>query len=100
MVQGVYDPTLLAQWDNYAETHGTENIRPSCFDAQQEYVVIFLRDGGDDLEAFEFAKKTGWVQAAGVFWQVTDALARAEEWTEFEVSFSSFHYYIRPKADI
>lgn len=28
----------------------------------------------------------GWVQAAAVFWQVADALARAEEWTHFEVS--------------
>ena len=48
--------------------------------------MIFLHDGGVDLEAFQFNKKVGWVQAAGVFWQVTDALARAEEWTEFEVS--------------
>lgn len=49
-------------------------------------MIIFLRDGGDDLEAFTFAKETGWIQAAGVFWQVADALARAEDRTEFEVS--------------
>ncbi|KAI9634839.1 uncharacterized protein MKK02DRAFT_37715 [Dioszegia hungarica] len=84
IVQGTYPRHLLAEWDAYADSHGTENVRPSCFDKTQEYVVIFLRDGGADLEAFTFAKKTGWVQAAGVFWQVADALARAEEWAEFE----------------
>jgi serine/threonine-protein kinase haspin len=87
MVQGTYHRRLLAEWDAYADSHGTENVRPSCFGRSQEYVVIFLRDGGADLQAFTFAKKTGWVQAAGVFWQVADALARAEEWAEFEVRF-------------
>jgi len=41
-----------------------------------------------DLESFQFDATTGWKQAAGVFWQVVDALAQAEQWTSFEVSFS------------
>ena len=47
--------------------------------------MVVLGDGGPDLEAFKFDKPAGWVQAAGIFWQVASALARAEEWARFEV---------------
>ena len=57
-----------------------------AFDQHRRYAVIVLSDGGDDLEAFKFDNTTGWVQAAGVFWQVADALARAEDEARFEVS--------------
>ena len=59
------------------------------FDVNQHYTLIVLADGGVDLESFQFDATIGWKQAAGVFWQVVDALARAEQWTSFEVSLSN-----------
>ena len=56
----------------------------------QRYALVILSDGGLDLETFKFDSENGWKQAAGVFWQTADALARAEQWTSFEVS-SHFH---------
>lgn len=56
------------------------------FTAKQRYALVLLSDGGIDLETFKFDSASGWVQAAGMFWQVADALARAEQWTKFEVS--------------
>jgi len=56
------------------------------FDEDQHYALIVLADGGVDLESFQFDATIGWKQAAGVFWQVADALAQAEQWTSFEVS--------------
>lgn len=56
------------------------------FASSQHYALIVLENGGMDLESFQFELSKGWVQAASVFWQVADALARAEEWTKFEVS--------------
>ena len=56
------------------------------FGAEQHYALIVLSHGGPDLEKFKFDSASGWLQAAAIFWQVTDAMARAEEWTRFEVS--------------
>lgn len=86
MVQGAYTSLLLSQWDSYKRKWGSENIRPSCYGKDQRYVVFCLADGGFDLESFTFDSKLGWCEAAGVFWQTADALARAEEAAEFEVS--------------
>jgi len=60
---------------------------PDLFDESQRFALIVLADGGVDLESFQFDSTIGWKQAAGVFWQTADALARAEQWTCFEVSF-------------
>jgi hypothetical protein len=86
IVQGAYTALLLKHWDSYKKRWGSENVRPSCFAKGQKYVVLCLEDGGIDLESFAFDAKTGWVQAAGAFWQVADALARAEDRAQFEVS--------------
>jgi serine/threonine-protein kinase haspin len=51
---------------------------------------VVLADGGVDLEAFKFDPTTGWKQAAGVFWQIVDAIAQAEKWTSFEVSLPTY----------
>jgi serine/threonine protein kinase len=60
--------------------------------------LIVLADGGTDLESFQFDSTIGWKQAAGVFWQTVDALARAEQWTAFEVNrLQSIH--LRASAD-
>jgi serine/threonine-protein kinase haspin len=56
-----------------------------CFTATQQYALIVLSHGGPDLESFRFDTAHSWDQAAGIFWQIADALARAEEWTKFEV---------------
>lgn len=48
--------------------------------------MIVLAEGGHDLESFKFDRTKGWVQASGVFWQVVDALALAEDACDFEVS--------------
>jgi hypothetical protein len=54
-----------------------------------------LSNGGPDLETFKFDATIGWIQAAAVFWQTADSLARAEEWTSFEVSLD----YEKPDHD-
>ena len=61
------------------------------FDDNKHYTLIVLADGGLDLESFQFDATIGWKQAAGVFWQVVDALAHAEQWTSFEVSLIYYH---------
>jgi hypothetical protein len=101
---------LLEQWDEFRLDWGTSSFRPSkstkrtygrtlnnkygpfhayihpgCFTEKQRYAVIVLAHGGDDLEVFQFDPTLGWVEAAGVFFQVASALASAEDWTEFEV---------------
>ena len=62
-------------------------ILPDCFTVSQTYAIIVLPNGGPDLESYNFAtsSKTGWRQAASLFWQVAKALAQAEELVEFEV---------------
>lgn len=102
MVEGTYPAQLLEEWDRHKDECGTESIRPGelhgvcwqagkltpdAFSASQRYALIVLANGGEDLESYCFENTRGWVQAAGVFWQVADALARAEEWTDFEVSY-------------
>ena len=57
------------------------------FRVSQVYAIIVLPNGGPDLEAFTFPSptRTGWRQAASIFWQVTKALAHAENLVSFEV---------------
>lgn len=57
-----------------------------CFTSAQQYAILVLADGGNDLESFKFSTHNGWVEAASVFWQVVASLAKAEEEVEFEVS--------------
>ena len=58
------------------------------FTPSQTYAIIVLPNDGPDLEAYTFsnASKTGWRKASSLFWQVTKALAHAEELVSFEVS--------------
>jgi serine/threonine-protein kinase haspin len=57
------------------------------FTASQVYAIIVLPNGGPDLEAYTFAQpsKSGWRQAASIFWQVAKTLADAEDLVSFEV---------------
>ncbi|ORY31860.1 hypothetical protein BCR39DRAFT_82627 [Naematelia encephala] len=83
-VEGTYPAKLLSAWDEYKFTLGSASVRPDSFSAKQQYALVVLSHGGPDLEMFQFDRITGWMQAASVFWQVVDALSRAEDWTKFE----------------
>ncbi|WVR06590.1 hypothetical protein IAU60_003622 [Kwoniella sp. DSM 27419] len=84
IVDGGYPEVLLDEWDEYKATLGSSSVRPSAFPATQKYCLLVLSNAGQDLETYKFPSATGWIQAAGLFWQITSALARAEEWTRFE----------------
>ncbi|WVQ65351.1 uncharacterized protein L199_003527 [Kwoniella botswanensis] len=84
VVEGVYPQQLLEEWDEYKGTEGSASVRPSAFPSTQKYCLLLLSHAGTDLETFKFSQTQGWLQAAGVFWQIVSSLARAERWTEFE----------------
>lgn len=107
VVRGKYPSLLLDLWDKFHKLKGSESVRPGMisskirviqelillhatldsFNVSQLYAIIALPNGGPDLEAFKFsaATKTGWKQACSLFWQVTRALAEAEDLVRFEV---------------
>ncbi len=103
-MHGAYPELLLREWDGYRTEFGSDSIRPGepisssvtrnfeadvlspdGFNDEQHYVLIVLSHGGPDLENFKFDSSIGCLQAASVFWQVADGLARAEDWASFEV---------------
>lgn len=84
VVEGKYPNELLEKWDIYKSTQGSASVRPSAFGPTQKYCLVALCNSGIDLEALQFDASRGWVQAAGIFWQVAAALASAEDWTKFE----------------
>lgn len=111
ITKGKYPEVLVDQWWDFKTSLGSASIcpglfplallPPSCvvvtdademierFGEEQRYALIVLSDGGIDLETFKFDPAHGWRQAAGVFWQTVDALARAEAWARFEVCHST-----------
>ncbi|KAL7420550.1 hypothetical protein Q5752_004501 [Cryptotrichosporon argae] len=84
VAEGAYPSVLLDEWDEYKSTLGSASSRPHTFLPSQQYALIALSNSGTDLESFEFDALVGWEQAAGVFWSVASALARAEAWAKFE----------------
>ncbi|KAF8897829.1 hypothetical protein BD779DRAFT_1492648 [Infundibulicybe gibba] len=86
IVRGRYPEVLLNLWDEYHATKGSESIRPDTFNVSQAYAIIVLPNGGSDLEAYNFVSpaKHGWKQACSIFWQVSKALAHAEQLVSFE----------------
>ncbi|KAJ4479254.1 other/Haspin protein kinase [Lentinula aciculospora] len=85
VVRGRYPEVLLKLWDRYALEHGSESVRPDSFGVSQTYAIIVLPNGGPDLEAYTFTSTSKrWRQACSIFWQVTKALARAEQLVSFE----------------
>ncbi|THH28794.1 hypothetical protein EUX98_g5388 [Antrodiella citrinella] len=86
IVRGKYPSLLLDLWDEYHERKGSESIRPDSFSVSQVYAIIVLPNGGPDLEAYSFASspQTRWRRACSIFWQVTRALAEAEDLVRFE----------------
>lgn len=61
--------------------HSDALTSAACLPASQLYVVLVLAHGGTDVEG---VKLSTWTQAASVFWQVADSLARAELACQFE----------------
>ncbi|KAI0005147.1 hypothetical protein BJV74DRAFT_762806, partial [Russula compacta] len=86
VVRGKYPSLLLDLWDEYNQTKGSESVRPDMLAVSQVYAIIVLPNGGPDLEAYTFSQpgKTGWRQACSLFWQITRALAMAEDLVSFE----------------
>ena len=63
-------------------------ILSDTFNESQTYAIIVLPNGGSDLETFTANSSiTGmnWRKACSIFWQVTRALAHAEDLVHFEV---------------
>ncbi|WVW84978.1 hypothetical protein I302_107014 [Kwoniella bestiolae CBS 10118] len=84
VVEGAYPQQLLDEWDEFKATEGSASVRPSALASTQKYCLLLLSHAGTDLETFKFSQSQGYLQAAGVFWQIVSSLARAEEWTQFE----------------
>ncbi|KAJ3756463.1 hypothetical protein EV360DRAFT_84929 [Lentinula raphanica] len=85
VVRGRYPEVLLELWDRYAQEYGSESVRPDSFTVSQAYAIIVLPNGGPDLETYTFSNTSRkWRQACSIFWQVTKALARAEQLVSFE----------------
>ena len=83
LTEGAYPDDLLDKWDHYDAEKGSENDRPdaSLFGLQQKFVVLELKNGGQDLENVTL---TNAAQGYAVFQQVAHALAIAEESLKFE----------------
>ncbi|RWS25706.1 uncharacterized protein B4U80_08937 [Leptotrombidium deliense] len=80
-VKGRFPAPLLREWQRFQQQVGTENINPAQFTSNQLYIVMFLANGGEDLESHEFYSA---VEALSVFQQITCSLAAAECEYEFE----------------
>lgn len=83
-MQGDYPESLIHEWDVFADTRGSDSVRPDALGPRQTFAVIVLSHGGVDLESFVFSSTKGWTQAVGMIWQVINALAVAEEEARFE----------------
>lgn len=82
LVRGEYSARLLRAWTDYDEqVKVSENVNPSTFDADSMFILLFLQDGGKDLEQFdELEAKT----AVSIFQQVLLSLAISESTISFE----------------
>lgn len=82
LVRGEYSTRLLRAWTDYDEQVKTsENVNPSTFEPDSVFILLFLQDGGKDLEQFdELEAKT----AVSIFQQVLLSLAIAESSIAFE----------------
>ncbi|KAG8930736.1 hypothetical protein FRC01_002340 [Tulasnella sp. 417] len=84
VVKGAYPQSLLDLWDEYDQTKGSENIRPSVLPPSTYYALIILPNGGTDLESYVFPARGGWKTCVSVWWQIARALGVAEDARQFE----------------
>lgn len=102
VVKGSYPELLLQLWDTYTTVKESENVRPGqnishCYlllantvfqdvlPPSTHYAIVVLPNGGADLEAYPFPQRNPWKTAVSIMWQVTRALAVAEDRYQFEV---------------
>jgi serine/threonine-protein kinase haspin len=87
VVQGRFPESFQKAWDHYKETKDDcWNPDPSskkAYPDTQLWAIIEMDDAGCELEKFCW---TSIFQIYDIFWGVTMALARAEEYAMFEVS--------------
>lgn len=83
LTEGRYPDHLLDKWDDFDRQKGSENERPDeqLFGNSQKFVVLQLRNGGQDLEN---AALFNAAQGFAIFQQVAHALAIAERALQFE----------------
>lgn len=82
LVRDQYSSTLLNAWTDYNENvKRSENECPSNYDANSLYILLFLEDGGVDLESSTHLEPR---VAISIFKQVVLALAIAERTLQFE----------------
>lgn len=53
-VKGRYPLYLTKLWEEYDLEKESENDNPKCFTNNQQYIVLELGYGGQDLEGFHF----------------------------------------------
>jgi serine/threonine-protein kinase haspin len=90
VVQGRFPETFQKAWDHYKETkNDCLNPDPSSkksYADTQLWAIVEMDDAGCELEKFSWSSI---FQIYDIFWGVTMALARAEEYAMFEVSFNT-----------
>lgn len=80
-IQGRFPKKLIKIWNDYDKEKESENEDPRCYTADHLHLVMFLNNGGRDLESFVFDSAQ---QSLGIFYQTAFALAAAESEFEFE----------------
>lgn len=88
VVQGRFPETFQNAWDHYKKTkNDCMNPNPAnkkAYPDTQLWAIIEMDDAGCELEKFSWSST---FQIYDIFWGVAMALARAEEYALFEVSF-------------
>jgi serine/threonine-protein kinase haspin len=96
VVQGRFPETFQAAWDHYKKTKDDcMNPNPAnkkAYPDSQLWAIIEMDDAGCELEKFPW---TSTFQIYDIFWGVAMALARAEEYALFEVSFLDWRKLVR-----
>ncbi|KAJ3055605.1 Serine/threonine-protein kinase haspin [Rhizophlyctis rosea] len=82
--RGPYHHRLLELWDLWAEGKESENDRPDEHPDHQLYALLFLTDGGRDLEHVIPTQITSHTQIRSILLQLIYAIAQAESSCRFE----------------
>ncbi|XP_055357654.1 uncharacterized protein LOC129602607 [Paramacrobiotus metropolitanus] len=83
VAEGLYPDEFCDRHDSFARNNPDDclNQHPLAYERDQRFVIIGLKNGGQDLENFPLAD---YLQARSVFQQVALGLAIAEDAAEFE----------------
>lgn len=91
VVQGRLPTQFVAAWKRYnKDVKKSLFLDPSLkasYNEQQLWAVVEMQDAGTDVETLvERGRQVGIFAAWDIFWGVAGAVAKGEEWAEFEVS--------------